>query len=366
LESNLLNNFKCKLSCQNIRVKQNHDLTPFDESTSFNTVVQTGDISPYIFNEDILISEFGRPNQDFEITTNLSFPRSSAKETFKIENMNLSKAMEFQSILENFSKQLISLVDEKKTPAALSQINTGWKTDPGDVLAKTYIDFGNDVYDADENSSGYSFGDPSGINVISTPSVPLTNIIYPGQMLENNKSVDQYLFSQDSLSNVNRILPRGGAQRAAKSEVMFNSLSLNAGFDFEFIGSPIPAQENVLDLEKVGEAIETLDLDDQKYLTQCDTKTSQAIEKRSTQNLFLELSSPARQYPSVEIQYLHGFRKNKKGKNIMKGPIWLSVRQLTRIDNGREILCRVMPIEGSLTMPIRNKYFVHKVSIENG
>ena len=360
LESNLLRNFAIdEFKLQRYRVKNNINMIEFDNSVFYDDVVQISETAALTFAETSpVFLEYQKLDSGLTYKTDLLITREQLKNTFQIANMNLDKALEFQRILDLFQKQLLSLIRQKGTPSADQNVRTGWNTNT-DLLSQTFIEFP-DLYNATEFQSGYSFEEPTEIDIVNDTDISLGSFHFAGQKALANSAVDQYLFENvENLNNINKIAPL--SKETTLGNVYLNNLSLNQGFDFNFVAAVVKdVDETTVDKEEA--AFEALDLGAQKYLISCSPDaTTQALNRASTQNLFAALGTTETSAPPVETEYLAGFEVNANGKSVMKSADWRPSTELEGEESGKEFLFRVKRTGKGRQLAIYNEYFLKKV-----
>ena len=357
IESNLLDNFMINsFKLYRKHIKNDFNNIELNNKEADVIILDTEETGPMSFQEiEGVFSEFDKPVISFQ--GNLEVSRQELKETFKIENMNLEKSLEFARILEMFQKQMLSLIREGNTPSALNDKSTGRKSSRKNLLNENFIKFGN-IYDAEKAKTGYYASDLQNIDIFSPRGIILDKIKYPYQDRIKQPDIDNYLLSNvEDLNKIQKVAPI--FPDITMSQVYLNDFALNHGISFKF-AQKVEKDEKINTKSK---EIEVLDIGDKKYLTTCsEDNVSQMIEKSSVRNLFASLSNTDSDFPTVSLEYLSGYVENDEEENVMKKPFFSPVSNLSTGDRGKHLLFRIrVTEEKGKKLPIYNEYFLKKV-----
>jgi len=418
LESNLLESFYInKFKIYRNRITNNFNQAEFQNKEKSALVVSTKEKAPFTFENNPNLVEYNKPSFAFTFTTaDLAMSRQELKDTFQIENMTLVKALEFKNILNAFQIQLLSLIQQDKTPTALSEAKAGFK---GDISSapENFIVLGG-IFDATEWAAFYrSDDDIQGRDIVKNPEV-LLKFSPSSQRDRADDSVTTYLFNNVEADKLGKDSPL--LRKASLGMVAFSHLSLEKNFDFRFTGTV----EELTTSDKETDQLEVLDLGDKKFIVAPRNSQQQVIEKESVTKLFLSLSDQPTPPPPAQLEYLSGYakgvmetsgdevvasvtgndrtaddvgltpdqeleaelkamdesadevvvnatRNQRTGgemkenapspQTIMREPIFLPASQLTESDRGRELLFRIKRVGAGKDLPISDGYFVKKV-----
>ena len=304
-----------------------------------------------------LFTEFGMEDLTFDFTEKFGITREQALQFAEPENLTPERVGQFKQIILEYQKDVLSLIREDNTPSANSEILTGRKSSTNSIVDNTIILEG--VYDAKKASTGFSFGDPQSLDILQdSTGISLDQIKYQGQDIIQNEAVDSYLLNNiASIQDVNKVAP--STSNLNVGTVMFSSLSLDEGYDFQLVTTPESMEKTD---SKESDQVEVLDIGEQKFtVNEEDNSLLQLVQQETVQNFFNSISSEATPPPPVELEYLAGYDVDENGKSILKQPIFSPASSLTEEDQGKEMLFRVKRTEKGVELPIYNEYFVKKV-----
>ena len=353
--STILDDFQIQsFKLERIRIKNFIDTREVFNYLPSAIVLDTGNASDYFVDIENQFQE--------NVDPSISIDRQRFKDSYKIEDTYTFKILGLLKIIQDYETNLMSFIRQGKTPSSLSRKVPGSKGISTSVAIHSIVF--DDIFDAGNFRNGY---DPGTLNflrnldVVDDNTFFLETVNFEGQgFFEDKDEIQNFIFNNiENVDQISSIVPLDTT--ATIGDAVLNDLSLNKGFEFNFVGTIEKAIE-ASNLKETSD-IEILDTKDSKFLIKCsEDGDRQAIGRGSALKLLKELGRKVPRKAKAQLQYLYGYEANEENNYIMKEPIFLSSTGLaSSVGSGKEYLFRIKVIQEGKTLPIYNEYFIKKV-----